>query len=51
MTTTFPEELGISAVSSFMNRQQQDVEMEEVEGHDEEQINDSPPPSVTTIVG
>ncbi len=50
MTATFPEDLGISAVSSFMNRQQQDVEMEEVEGHDEEQINDSPPPSLTTIV-
>jgi hypothetical protein len=46
---TFPEDLGISAVSSFMNRHQ-DVEMEEAEGQDAEQTNDSPPPSVTTIL-
>jgi hypothetical protein len=26
-----------------MNRQHQDVEMEEAEGHDAEQTNDSPP--------
>jgi len=47
---TFPEDLGISAVSSFMHRQQQDVEMEEIDGKEEEQANASIPPSVTTIV-
>ena len=47
IAATFPEDLGISAVSSFMSRQQQDVEMEEV-GNEDAQTED-PPPSVTTI--
>jgi len=47
IAATFPEDLGISAVSSFMSRQQQDVEMEEV-GNKDAQTED-PPPSVTTI--
>jgi hypothetical protein len=47
IAATFPEDLGISAVSSFMSRQQQDVEMEEM-GNEDAQI-EIPPPSVTTI--
>jgi hypothetical protein len=47
IAATFPEDLGISAVSSFMSRQRQDMEMEEV-GYEDAQTED-PPPSVTTI--
>jgi hypothetical protein len=34
VAVTFPEDLGISAVLSFMSRQQQDVEMEEPQQED-----------------
>jgi hypothetical protein len=49
IAATFLEDLGISAVSSFMSRQQQDVEMAEAQ-QDETLEDDQPPPSVTTIV-
>jgi len=49
IAATFPEDLGISAVSSFMIRQQQDVDMEEIQ-HEGTQGEAQPPPAVTTIV-
>jgi hypothetical protein len=49
VAATFPEDLGISAVSLFMSRQQQDVELEELQ-QDDNPSEEQPPPSLTTIV-
>jgi len=49
VAATFPEDLGISAVLSFMSRQQQDIEMEEPQQEDN-LSKEQPTPSLTTIV-
>jgi hypothetical protein len=49
IAATFPEDLGISAVSSFMIRQRQDVDMEEIQ-QEGTQCEVQSPPAVTTIV-